>query len=34
MEILAQKATEQIIFERNKNVFQSKFNEMILLHLI
>ena len=28
MEVLAQKTTEQIIFERNKNVFQSKFNEL------
>ncbi len=30
MEVLAQKTTEQIIFERNKNknVFHSKFNEL------
>ena len=28
MEVLAKKTTEQIIFERNKNIFQSKFNEL------
>ena len=28
MKVLAKKTTEQIIFERNKNIFQSKFNEL------
>ena len=28
MNVLAKKTTKQIIFERNKNAFQSKFNEL------